>query len=145
MKLEMTLPSTPGFIHMLPGLDIMALVLIFPLLGPSFVQQTGIDVRVHESPWRYEQMENPVVVTLGASMDGEVTPLWINKQLVPIAELEEAISRLRAEQGGDSITTAVIRSDISVPSGVEKEVINRILKMGLNCGLVGKPAGKAGR
>ena len=55
MKLEMTLPAKPGFLHMLPGLDIIALILMFPLLGPSFVQQTGIDVQVHESPWRYEQ------------------------------------------------------------------------------------------
>jgi biopolymer transport protein ExbD len=145
MKLEVTLPSTPGFIHMLPGLDIMALVLIFPLLGQSFVQQTGIDVRVHESPWRYEQMENPVVVTLGAAAAGEETPLWINKNLVPIDSLEEEILKLRTGEGGESITTAVIRADVSVPSGVEKNVINRILKLGLNCGLVGKPVGEGDR
>jgi len=142
MKLEMTLPSTPGFLHMLPGLDIIALILIFPLLGPSFVQQTGIDVRVHESPWRYEQMENPVVVTLGAAVAGEEIPLWVNKNLVTIEGLEQEIVRLRAEEGGDAISTAVIRSDVSVPSGVEKDVINRVLKLGLSCGLVGRPVGK---
>jgi len=126
----MTLPSTPGFLHMLPGLDIIALILIFPLLGPSFVQQTGIDVRVHESPWRYEQMENPVVVTLGAAVAGEEIPLWVNKNLVTIEGLEQEIVRLRAEEGGDAISTAVIRSDVSVPSGVEKDVINRVLPVG---------------
>jgi hypothetical protein len=51
-------------------------------------------------------------------------------------DLESEIRILRSEEGGDSITTAVLRSDVSVPSGVEKDVINRILKMGLNCGLV---------
>lgn len=136
------MPSTPGFLHMLPGLDIIALILIFPLLGPSFMQQTGIDVRVHESPWRYEQMENPVVVTLGAAESGEEIPLWVNKNLVTMENLEQEIARLRAEEGGDTITTAVIRSDVSVPSGVEKEVINRVLKLGLGCGLVGRPVGK---
>jgi len=145
MKLEMTLPATPGFIHMLPGIDIIALILIFPLLGPSFVQQAGIDVRVHESPWRYEQMENPVVITLGAAAEGEMTPLWVNKNLVSMEMLEEEVLRLRAEEGGDTITTAIIRSDVSVPSGVEKEVINRIIKLGLNCGLVGRPEGKEDR
>lgn len=138
MKLELTLPSKPGFLHTLPGLDIIALILVFPLLGPSFVQQTGIDVQVHESPWRYEQMENPVVITLGA---GEGAPVWVNKKQVPMADLETEIRKLRAEEGGESITTAVLRSDITVPSGVEKKVINRILKMGLNCGLVGRPVG----
>ena len=137
MKLELTLPATPGLLHALPVLDIIALVLVFPLLGPSFVQQTGIDVKLHESPWRYEQMENPIVITLGA---GEVTPLWVNKKSIAMGELEKEIERLRGEEGGETITTVVVRSDVSVPSGLEKEVINRVMKMGLNCGLVGRPA-----
>lgn len=138
----MTLPAKPGFLHMLPGLDIMALILMFPLLGPSFVQQTGIDVQVHESPWRYEQMENPIVLTLGAATGSEPTPLWINKNEVAMSELESEIEKLRSEEGGNAITTVVIRSDVSVPSGTEKEVINRVIKLGLKCGLIGKPIGQ---
>ncbi len=145
MKLEMTLPSTPGFLHTLPGLDIIALILVFPLLGPSFVQQTGIDVQVHESPWRYDQMENPVVVTLGAGSVGSATPMWINKNQVALEDLETEIRKLRSEEGGDSITTAVLKSDVSVPSGLEKDVMNRILKLGLKCGLIGRPVGKENR
>ena len=137
MKLELTLPAAPGLLHALPVLDIIALVLVFPLLGPSFVQQTGVTVKLHESPWRYEQMENPVVITLGA---GEITPVWVNKKRIAIGHLESEITRLRAEEGGEKITTAVVKSDVSVPSGVEKEVINRVMKLGLNCGLVGKPS-----
>lgn len=140
MKLEMTLPSRPGFLHMLPGLDIIALILVFPLLGPSFVRQTGIDVQLHQSPWRYKQMDNPIVITLGA---GRNTPMWINKKLVPMKDLEAEIRRMREEQGEDTITTAVIKSDVSVPSGIEKRVVNRILKLGLNCGLLGRaPSGE---
>ncbi len=142
MKLQMTLPAKPGFLHMLPGLDIMALILMFPLLGPSFVQQTGIDVQVHESPWRYEQMENPIVLTLGAASGAGMTPIWINKNQVEMSALESEIERLRSEEGGNAITTVVIRSDVSVPSGTEKEVINRVIKLGLKCGLIGKPIGQ---
>ena len=69
MKLKLTLPSKPGFLHTLAGLDIVALILVFPLLGPSFAQQTGIEVSVHESPWRLEQMDNPILITLGAGPD----------------------------------------------------------------------------
>ena len=139
MKLQLSLPSKPGFLHTLAGLDIIALILVFPLLGPSFAQQTGIEVTVHESPWRLSQMDNPIVITLGA---GRNTPLWVNKKLVPIESFEEEIIRLKKEEGGASITTAVVRSDVDVPSGVEKDVINRILKLGLNCGLAGRPIGK---
>ncbi|MBT7958415.1 MAG: hypothetical protein HN759_03695 [Akkermansiaceae bacterium] len=136
MKLQLTLPAKPGFLHTLPALDVIALVLVFPLLGPSFVQQTGIEVKLHESTWRYEQMENPIVITLGA---GQNRPLWVNKKRIPIAKLEEEVKRLRNEEGGESITTAVLKSDVSVPSGVEKEIIDRIKTMGLNCGLLYKP------
>jgi biopolymer transport protein ExbD len=139
MKLELTLPSAPGFLHALPGVDLIALVLMFPLLGTSFVRQAGMAVVVHESPWRYAQMDTPVVVTLGA---GDDTPMWINKKQVPQENLEKEIKSILAGDGGKAITTAVVRSDVGVPSGVEKKVINRILKMGLNCGLVGRPVGK---
>ena len=138
----MTLQARPGFLHMLPGLDIIALILMFPLLGPSFVQQTGIDVQVHESPWRYEQMDNPIVVTLGAAVGDEVVPVWVNKDQVSLGRLEAAIDALRSEEGGDAITTVVIRSDVSVPSGVEKEVVNQVIKLGLKCGIVGRPVGQ---
>lgn len=138
MKLHLTLPSKPGFLHTLAGLDIIALILVFPLLGPSFAPQTGMEVKVHESPWRLAQMDNPIVITLGA---GRGSPLWVNKKLVPIDRFEEEIQRLRSQEGGDAITTAVVRSDVDVASGVEKDVINRILKMGLNCGLAGRPIG----
>lgn len=136
MKLQLTLPSKPGFFHTLAGLDVIALILVFPLLGSSFAQQTGIEVTVHESPWRLAQMDNPIVITLGIGPDD---PLWVNKKLVSMEEMEQEIQRLRDEEGGDAITTAVVRSDVSVPSGLEKDVINRILKMGLNCGLAGRP------
>jgi len=139
MKLQLTLPSKPGFLHTLAGLDIIALILVFPLLGPSFAQQTGIEVTVHESPWRLSQMDNPIVITLGA---GQGNPMWVNKKLIPMDDLEQEILRLKGEEGGDAIIAAVVRSDVEVSSGVEKEVINRILKMGLNCGLVGRPIGR---
>ena len=139
MKLDLTLPATPGFLFALPGLDLIALVLMFPLLGPSFVRQAGMEVTVYESPWRYQQMDVPVVITLGP---GQGTPMWVNKKPVPIKDLEMEIKKLQLADGGDAITTAVVRSDIGVPSGVEKEVIIRIQQMGLNCGLVGKPVGK---
>ena len=69
-------------------------------------------------------MDNPIVITLAA---GSNDSLWVNKKSIPMGELENEVQRLRREEGGDNITTAVIRSDVSVPSGVEKEVINRVM------------------
>lgn len=139
MKLELTIPATPGFLHMLPGLDIIALILVYPLMGASLVQETGVTVKLHESPWRYEQTDKPVVITLGA---GEDRMIWLNKKLVAIDDLEQELAKLRDEEGGAAITTAVLRADVTVPSGVEKDVMNRILKLGLDCKLLGRSEGK---
>lgn len=137
MKLEMTIPSTPGFLHMLPGLDIIALVLIYPLLGASLVQQTGVDVTLNELSWRYEHVDNPILITLEA---GDDSPLWVNKKLVPSDQLEKEIQQLRSEEGGSSINTVLLRTDVEVATGVEREVINRVLKLGLDCKLLGSSA-----
>lgn len=139
MKLELTLPSSPGLMHILPSLDLLALVLMFPLLASSFVRQAGMEVTLHESPWRYQQMDHPVVITLGL---GEGNPMWVNKKMVPIEDLEKEIGRLKSEAGGEAITTAILRADVGVLSGVEKEVIIRVQKLGLKCGLIGRPVGE---
>ena len=139
MKLELTIPARPSFLHMLPGLDIIALILIYPLMGASLVQETGVDVRLHESPWRYEQTDNPIVITLGAGSD---RPIWVNKKQVSPDELEAEIAKIRREEGGDLITTAVLKSDVAVPSGAEKVIMNRVLKLGLDCKLLGRSEGK---
>ncbi|MGB1260445.1 MAG: ExbD/TolR family protein [Akkermansiaceae bacterium] len=130
------MPSKPGFLHMLPGLDIVALILIFPLLGSSFMQQTGLQVELPDSPWRFQQMENPILVTLGS---GRNHPVWVNKKQIPYDQLETEILRLRSEEGGEMINTVVLQVDQQVSSGFEKEVINRLIKMGLNCGMLGRP------
>ena len=84
-------------------------------------------------------MENAVVITLGV---GDDHPIWVNKKKVPFNQLEDEIVRLQQEDGGSSITSAVLRTDVGVPSGIEKTVVDRILKMGLKCGIVGPPAKK---
>lgn len=138
MKLEVTIPSTPGFLHMLPGLDIIALVLIYPLLGSSLVQQTGVDVTLNELSWRYDHVDNPILITLEAGGDA---PMWINKKLVSSDQLEKEIQQLRSADGGSSINTVLLRTDMEVTTGVEREVINRVLKLGLDCKLLGDAAG----
>ncbi len=136
MKLQLTIPSKPGFLHMLPGLDVIALLLIYPLMGASLVQETGIGVTLHESPWSYGQSSSPVVVTLGA---GQGSPLWVNKKLIQSEDLESEITKIRESEDGSLMTSVVLRSDVAVSSRAEKEVMHRILKLGLDCKLLGKP------
>ena len=57
MKLEMTLPERPGFLHAVPVLNIFALVQLFFLLGPSLVRQSGVAVDLPPSRFQMERYQ----------------------------------------------------------------------------------------
>ena len=46
MKLESSLPERPGFLFVVPAFNLFALLLVFFLLGPSFVSQSGVAVEL---------------------------------------------------------------------------------------------------
>ena len=65
MKLEMSLPERPGFLHAVPILNIFALVQLFFLLGPSLVLHSGVAVDLAPSRFQMERYQDSIVVTLG--------------------------------------------------------------------------------
>jgi len=114
MKLEMALPSRPGLIHMLPGLDILALILILPLIASSFKSQAGIEIVLPETPHRIAPLERSVQV----SMLGTVNPqIWVNKREVKESDLKQAIAEEISLIEGKGTVSIALQVDVNVPSG----------------------------
>lgn len=135
MKLEMTLPETPGFMHAVPVLNIFALLLLFFLLGPSLVLQSGVAVDLPPSRFQMERYQNTLVVTLGP---GEPTPrIHFGRDAVSLAELAERLEKLRAD-GMKSKAIVLLQTDTDTPVGVEREVTELVLSKGFRIALVGK-------
>lgn len=135
MKLEMTLPERPGFLHAVPLLNIFAMVQLFFLLGPSLVWQSGVAVDLPPSRFQMERFETPLVVTLGP---GEPTPrIHFARDSVTLLELSERLDKLR-ENGAQTKSIVLLQTDTGTPVGVEREVTEMILAKGFRLALVGR-------
>lgn len=135
MKLEMTLPERPGFLHAVPLLNIFALLQLFFLLGPSLVLQSGVAVDLPPSKFQMERYQNALVVTLGP---GEPAPrIHFGRDSVTRKELSERLDKLRAE-GVASKSIILLQTDAGTPVGVEREVSELVLGHGFRLAMVGK-------
>ncbi len=140
MKLEMSVPERPGFLHAVPILNIFALVQLFFLLGPSLVLQSGVAVDLAPSRFQMERYQDSIVVTLGP---GEPGPrIHFGRDAVSVQELSERLDKLRAD-GAPTQAIVLLQTDAGTPVGIEREVTELVLDRGFRLALVGKnpPAG----
>lgn len=119
----MSLPSRPGLIYMLPGMDILALVIILPLIASSFKSNAGVEIVLPKSKHRLALLENSVQV----SIKGVVNPkIWVNKREVREGDLLEAIANeIRAKEEDGTVVIA-LQVDVKVPSGYKQRIIEML-------------------
>lgn len=135
MKLVMTLPERPGFLHAVPILNIFALMQLFFLLGPSLVMQSGVSVDLPPSRFQMDRYEQSLVVTLGP---GEGGPrIHFGRDAVTREELARRLDELRDK---DVQTKAIVllQTDAGTPVGEEREVAEMVVSKGFRMALVGK-------
>ncbi len=137
MKLEMTLPDQPGFLHAVPILNIFALMQLFFLLGPSLVMQSGVAVDLPPSRFQMERYQDTLVVTLGP---GEPEPrIHFGRDPVTRGQLAERLEKLRAK-GAQMKAMVLLQTDAGTPVGIEREVTELVLAKGFRLAMVGKNA-----
>jgi hypothetical protein len=135
MKLEMTLPERPGFLHVVPLLNIFAMVQLFFFLGPSLVWQSGVTVDLAPSRFEMERYRTPLVVTLGP---GEPAPrIYLARDLLTMSELGKRFDELLS-LGSEAHTIVLLQTDQGTPVGVEREVTELILGKGFRLAIAGK-------
>lgn len=135
MKLEMTLPERPGFLHALPILNIFALMQMFFLIGPSLMSQSGMAVELPQSKFQMERYEDSLIITLGP---GEPEPvIYLGREPVTRAELIERLEKLSQERV-QSKAIVLLQTDASTPVGVEREIAELVLGKGFRVAVVGK-------
>lgn len=139
MKLESTLPERPGFLFVVPAFNLFGLLLVFFLLGPSFVSQSGVAVELPVSRFQMERQADTTVVTVTA---GEPPGYWVEREPVSLGQLSE---RLDARRGSDSApaTSVLLRVDKGVSVEVQRKVAEIALQKGLRVYLLGQPEGVA--
>jgi biopolymer transport protein ExbD len=135
MKLEMTLPERPGFLHAVPVLNLFALMQLFFLLGPSLLMQSGVTVDLPPSRFQMDRYQESLVVTLGP---GEPLPhIHLGRDPVTRGELLRRLEDL-GSTGAQNRVIVLLQSDAGVPVGTERELTEMILSKGFRVAMVGK-------
>jgi biopolymer transport protein ExbD len=135
MKLEMSLPERPGFLHALPVLNLFALMQLFFLLGPSLVMQSGVGVELAPSRFQMERYDQSLVLTLGP---GEPEPrIHLGRDPVTRETLAQRLDALKVE-GLQAKAMVLLQTDAGTPVGLEREVTELVLGKGFRLALVGK-------
>jgi biopolymer transport protein ExbD len=136
MKLEITLPERPGFLHVLPIVDLFLLLMLFFMLGPSLVLQSGVMVDLPPSKFQMERFRNPLVITLGQGQS--TVRIHFGRQPVTLAELAARLDVLRAE-GAAAKAIILLQTDVGTPVGTERQVAEMIVGKGFRLALLGQP------
>jgi biopolymer transport protein ExbD len=139
MKLESTLPERPGFLFVVPAFNIFALLLVFFLLGPSFVSQSGIAVELPVSRFQMERQADATVVTITG---GDSPEYWVEREQVSLGQLSERLDARRGSEASPA-TTVLLRADKGVSVETQRQVAEIALQKGFRVYLLGQPEGAA--
>jgi biopolymer transport protein ExbD len=134
MKLELTLPERPGFLHALPVLDLFALLWLLFLLAPSLLRQSGVEVELPPSRFQLERYQNSMVITLRPGENGPV--IHLGREMVTRDELMARLDALR-EKGEDRTSMVLLQSDLGTAVEAERAITEMVLEKGFRLALVG--------
>ena len=130
MKLHSYLPQQGLRLYVAPLLNGILLLLIFFLLGSSFVIQSGISVKLPESASRVSGFDRAHVVTVAASEK----ELYFDGRAVSMEELRKNLE-LKKSDG----RRLIIHADVMTAFGRFQEVTNTALAMGYDIAYATQP------
>lgn len=124
MKLHTSARVLDGPFSLAPLVDVVLLLLIFFLLGSTFVMQPGVQIDLPDGLTGMGSPHGRRVLTITAA--GEI---YFDDQLMDLAALSGSLEAF-ARKGVDQ--TVVIKADVRVPHGTVMEVLRRVLSSGLD-------------
>jgi biopolymer transport protein ExbD len=95
MKLQSYLPAPGPALYIAPLLNTLLLLVVFFLLGSSFVVQSGLSVALPTSGSKISGFKDALVVAMTASSDGE---FFLNGKPMTLDELKLALSQAKPDQ-----------------------------------------------
>lgn len=142
MKLESHLPERPGLLHATPVFDIFALLLLFFLMGPSFILQSGVRVDPPPSRFQLERFEETLVVTLVAGAVDAPPDLFLGPEQIDIDGLRRRLDALKSD-GLATRAVVLLKSDGNTTVNDERKIAELILASGFRFALLGSQAEQA--
>lgn len=114
--------------HALPVMDLLALVLIIPLLSSVFTPEEGIIVELPETSFRMQRVDRPIVVTVAISKNGP--EVLVGRNRIGKEKIEDVLIRAQSTWEGSGIAPVFLKVDKNISSGVQLEYLDRIKSAG---------------
>ncbi len=131
MKLHSYLPQQGSRLYIAPLLNGILLLLIFFLLGSTFVVQSGMTVKLPESASRLSGFDRAHVITVASA--GE-SALFFDGQSVTTDELSKLLTEKKRESH-----RVIIHADQMAPFGRVVDVSNMALALGYEIAYATQP------
>jgi biopolymer transport protein ExbD len=131
MKLHSYLPKPGASLYLAPLLNGVLLLLIFFLLGSTFVIQSGIGVRLPESPSRLSGFDRAHVITVASSPEN---PYDLDGKPTALEELKKELAQKKRE-----MRKLIIHADQMAPFGRVMEISNAALGLGFEIAYATQP------
>ena len=133
--METTLDERPGFLHALPLFDLFITVTMLLLLGPVFLNQSGVIVELPASQFQMQRYGESIVVTLHS---GKNEPqIYLGREVVSLDELSSRLEVLKADEVM-SRAMVLLKTDIGASAGMQSKIVDLVLRLGYKIALVGK-------
>ena len=121
--------------HALPLFHLFITVMMMLMLGPAFLNQTGVSVELPASQFQMQRYQESIVITLHTGEAGQ--QIYLGREAVSLEELQAKLEVFKADEVM-SRAMVLLKTDLGTPSGVQSEMINVILGLGFKVALVGK-------
>ena len=131
MKLESRLPKQSFWLYLGPVLTVLTLLLVFFLLGSSFVIQSGVHVKLPESISRLTGFDRARVITVPAA--GEILFFFDGKPQTA-GTLKEELTRAKS-----NTRRVIIHGDAMAPFYRVQQAANVALSLGFEVAYATQP------
>lgn len=139
IKLPRPLQPLRGPIDMAPLMGVILLLLLFFMLGSTFVLQPGIRVDPPRSLYGTGAPSNTFIVTVMLEAErrdpttGAMLPrqpvIFFNDQILALPDLQKALQQLNKKRSNAPL---VLKADKDVPLGLLTEIMNAAMANGLS-------------
>ena len=110
-------------LNLTPLIDMMFILLLFFIISPSFVKESGIEIKRPQAKTATPQPHGNVFLTL--TPDGRI---WLGGQSLDIRSLRGQLERLRAD---NPETSVIIQADRDARSGLLVQALDQARLAGI--------------
>ncbi len=135
MKLESRLPKQSFWLYLGPVLNVLTLLLVFFLLGSTFVIQSGVNVRLPESASRLTGFDRARVITVASSGD---QVFYFDGEPESLESLRKKLLKAKRESN-----RVIIHADAMAPFGRVLQASNTALALGFEVAYATQPPAEA--